>query len=136
MGMKHYRIYIQPDAANPLERAQAIPEGFSFFAFIFHVFWALYHRLWLFFVVIVLVLGLLGVLRVRGFAPDMLIALELVFYWLVGLEARDQHADALERQGYEFCGDVLAANEEQALQRWWDHQGVTRHSGAAMPASL
>lgn len=121
--MKIYTVHVKPSAddAYPLERqagAIFVPEGFSIWAFLFQVLWALYHRLWLvallMFVALVVVNAVIGYAGLSGgsaFLVQFLVAL------LIGAEAQNLRRWTLKRRGYELravvAGDVVADAEHR-----------------------
>ncbi len=122
--MKLYTVHEPPYGGGELE---LIPEGFSWFAFLFSVIWALWHRLWL------EALGFMGLTLALNLIMAVIDAGEPVraFSWLalhvlIGFEARDLRRAALARRGWRALGVVGGADREAAERRFLDLRDLGR----------
>ena len=103
-----------------------VKDGFSWPAFFFTGIWALWHRLWLF-ALIVFASGF-----AVGFASDFLdldpltdAAVGLAWAVLVGYEANDARRRALARRDFDLKDIVLGQNLTQAEHRFFlKHQHI------------
>ena len=43
---KIFTVYEKPEAAEPADRMLLLRDGFSYWAFVFGIFWLLMHRMW------------------------------------------------------------------------------------------
>lgn len=120
--MKVFAVYIKPKDANPMETATFVEEGFSFSAFVFNMFWAIYHRAWLAALVIFAVINVLSYLEIKQIlSQEGVMALNIGLLLVVGFEASDWYQTALKRRGYILMDIVTGRNEEQAQQRFFDY---------------
>lgn len=123
--MKIYSVHVNPRSEKPLEDAVFVPEGFSIAAFIFNVFWALYHRLWLvalLFLVLMVASTLTG--KLLGLHPSSQFVLDLGTRLLLGMIAYDSWRASLERKGWITTDIIVAGNLLEATHRFYD-----RHAG-------
>ena len=107
------------DASVDPERLAFVRDGFHFWAFLLAPLWLLWHRLWIAFVLWVVLIGAAEIgLRyagVRGFAHVAVLAL---IGLLVGLEAPSLRRWTLALQGWKNIGIVVADNLESAERRF------------------
>ena len=119
--MRIYLVHVTPNT-DPV----FLKDGFSFMAFIFSGFWALWHRMWL---VSALIFGgwvLLEILLTFIVALNELrLVMTVSFSIIIGFGAHDWLSSSLLRRGYSLDGLVAAPTLEAALRRWFD-----RHSFA------
>lgn len=96
--MTIYTVHRRPGEAA--DRARFVPDGFSFGAFVFTVFWAAWHRMWL---VAALLLAIFAAIAVAGYGlglPDIVVTLiNLAVALIFGFEARDLQRRALSAVG-------------------------------------
>jgi hypothetical protein len=123
--MEVYTVHVKAGADGLIDdnaRAAAVfvPEGFSFWAFLFQPFWALWHRLWLVAAGILLGLILLGAI-VDGMqlGAEAGFVIQILFAILVGAEAQNLRRWTLRRRGYEMRGVVAGEDLEQAERRYF-----------------
>lgn len=118
---KLYSVHINPSAPRPYETAEFVPEGFSFWAFVFGVMWALYHRLWvLAFILLCLNIALSGMAETMGFSMLSISVLQLGLQLMVGFQANDARRIALTKRGYIVADMVAAHTLLHAEQRFYD----------------
>ncbi|WP_336485458.1 DUF2628 domain-containing protein [Methylobacterium nigriterrae] len=125
--MRSYTLHLPRDArpgeAYELDRAQLVPDGFSWAAFAFTVLWFLYHRLWL--ATLGVLVGLIAVAvagRLLGLSPFMGFLVTLLVSVLIGLEASSLRRWTLARGGRPVRDAVVARDaaeaEAKAMARW------------------
>jgi hypothetical protein len=114
----------------PLRRSAVAPEperyvfvrdGFSFWAFLFGPLWMLRHRMWMVFVlyvVISLVLG--GLVAVMGASDALIFATGLLISLWVGLEAATLRRFTLRHRGFTEAGVISGEDREAAERRFFD----------------
>ncbi len=119
--MRHYTVHLRrhgPDADSDLV---LIKEGFCWPAFFLGPLWALWHRLWLAALVLLVAdLGLSGtalLLRLDGLSQG---AVAVGFVAIVGFVANDLRRRRLERRHYALAAVVSAAGREAAEWRFLD----------------
>ncbi|GJD93042.1 DUF2628 domain-containing protein [Methylobacterium iners] len=127
--MRTYTLHLPKGAlageAYGLDRAELVPDGFSWRAFAFGPLWFLYHRLW------IAALGVLALLlaaavlgRFLGLNPLAGTAISLLLQVLIGLEASSLRRWTYARRGRPARDAVVAASpieaERKALTRWLD----------------
>ena len=103
-----------------LAAARAVKEGFSWPAFFFSVLWALWHRLWLVALVLVLIEIAFG-LAAEAFAVDPIVqlAVSLGLALIVGWIGNDLIRARCERKGLAFAGVAMAETNDDALRRFF-----------------
>jgi hypothetical protein len=112
-----------------------VPEGFSFGAFLFQELWALYHRLWLVALAMLVVVYGGFTLLVMWLDPELgfQIALDLIIALLIGAEARNIWRWDLTRRGYRMEGVVMGESLEDAERRYFEEtcfDGMSHSIGA------
>jgi hypothetical protein len=125
--LKLYSVHLRAWSAAPDRDAVFVREGFCWTAFIFSVFWALSHRMW------VVALGLTAAIAGLAAIDDVLDldplfseALGLALSVWIGFEANDWRRAALKRQGYLDAGIVVAPAIELAEHRFFERQSHDR----------
>ena len=123
--MSIYAVY-----APPLKRGQSAPDPerflfvrdrFSFWAFLVPPLWMLRHRLWLAFILYLIVIVALELaLGAVGASRTMMIAGAVLLSLLVGLEAATLRRRALARRGWSSVGIVVGDDIDAAERRFFD----------------
>lgn len=135
--MKIYTVHLDAKHPQAIDKAVFMKEGFSFYAFLFHFFWLLYHRVWVKGGIVFAVFLLFSVLEMRGIIPPEHSAiLQLGLQVYVGFLASDWRRRALEKTGYSFAGVSSGRDEIDAQQRFFDrytHVPAVGAYGAAVP---
>ena len=120
--MRIYLVHVAPNI-DPV----FLKDGFSFTAFVFSGFWALWHRMWL---VSALIFGgwlLLEVfLTFVGVLNELRFVITIGFSAIIGSGAHDWLSSSLLRRGYSLDGLVAAPRLDAALRRWFDQHGFAR----------
>lgn len=120
-GPKLYTVHIDPENPPPHGDAVFVREGFNIFAFLFVVFWALYHRLWL---VAVVLIGLQALFI--GLAEQHVLSMisANIFYMAVqvlfGFHANDLRCDKLKKRGYILADVTTGESQLRAEQRFFE----------------
>jgi hypothetical protein len=97
-----------------------VKDGFSWPAFFFTVIWALWHRMWLFALIVIasgVAIGLVSDLL--GLDPFTDAAIGLAWSILIGFEANDARRRTLARRDYDVEDVVLGLNLAQAEHRFF-----------------
>ncbi|MEE8332835.1 MAG: DUF2628 domain-containing protein [Alphaproteobacteria bacterium] len=123
--MRVYTVYRSPGPVAGDEPI-LIREGFSWAAFLFTGFWALWHGLWLVALALFAAEVALGVaLEFAGVGDVTRAAAAFGIAFLIGCGAHDWRRSGLVRQGATFEGLVAANGIDAALRRWSDlHPGA------------
>ena len=133
--MAVYTVHEPPrrddDALAHTERFVFVRDGFSWPAFLFAPLWMLRYRLWLAFIVYLLVALALGAAtRVLG-AGDWVLAISLLVSLLVGFEASTLRRYGLARRRWNTLGIVVGDDLESAERRFFDAWAAGRVSRPA-----
>jgi Protein of unknown function (DUF2628) len=121
--------------ADP-ERFDFVRDGFSFWAFLLTPIWMLWRRLWLVFVMYLLVMaGLQIVLDTIGATASARVTVMLLASLLVGLEAATLRRFTLARRHWTNVGIVVGDDLESAERRFFDAWSRDDWAGANRPAS-
>lgn len=97
-----------------------VKEGFCWPAFVFGVFWALWHRMWI--AALLLAVFMLALAATDGMAGAGALAaviVEVAVSLLIGFEANDWRRRALARHGFEEVGVVCGRREADAEMRFF-----------------
>lgn len=117
--MATYVVMAPPDAraADPVERAVFIRDGFAWLGFLVPAPWLLWHRLWIEAgLTIVALVGLTAAAETAGVAwVGPLFSLLISIF--VGLEGQALRVSALARRGWRDLGVVDAINQVEAETR-------------------
>lgn len=98
-----------------------VKEGFCWPACLFDAVWALYHRAWLAFLVLVSVLCIVeGLGHWYAVSGPVLVLLTASWRILVGFHANDWRRSLLERRGFKMLGVVTGTDGVSALRRFLD----------------
>jgi hypothetical protein len=131
-----YSVHLNPREARPYESPVFVPEGFNFYAFFFHIFWALYHRIWL---PAFIIFGLLVCVQLASTFADLsrtsTFILDLGIRLMIGMAANDLRRDTLEKRGWVISDVVIADSLLDAERRYYDrHLGHIAASLRPVPA--
>jgi hypothetical protein len=140
--MSIYTVHEPPlragTAAPEPERYVFVRDGFSFWALLFGPLWMLRHRMWLAFVLYVVVtLGLEGLVAVAGASDAVVAAIGLLISLWVGLEAATLRRFTLRRRGWRDVGVISGEDREAAERRFFDawlQQGAQTSGSRAIPS--
>lgn len=119
--MRIYTVHIAPQKKNPYENPVFVEERFNLYAFLFHICWALYHRLWLVsFAVLMVLVGISLMEYKEMISPIGGTALQFAFYILLGYHANDLRRSKLKKQGHLVVDIVTGPSLVEAEQRFFD----------------
>jgi len=119
--MKLYTIHLRPE--DGLQKKPVfVREGFNFYAFLFAGLWALYQRLWVIFIFILLFNIAVGyALQTHILLKPSALVIQLGFNLLVGYLGNDWVRARLNRKGYLLAdvsaGDSLLRAEQRYFER-------------------
>ena len=118
--MRLFTVHIDPLSAADDRGAVILREGFCWPAAIFSVFWALYHGLWDWALLLVGVgLSLSAAVAFSGLDPVSAGVVEAGFAALGVMTSTDWRRWVLERRGYRLDGIVSGADLDAAEQRYF-----------------
>ncbi|KQP61451.1 DUF2628 domain-containing protein [Methylobacterium sp. Leaf108] len=123
-----------------IDRAQVVPDGFSWPAFAYGPLWFLYHRLWVAaLLVTVLLVGAVVLGQILNLRPVAGAAVALLMQLLIGLEASSLRRWTYARQGRPVRDAVVAGSAEEAeikvVGRWLDPARAARPPAAPFPSA-
>jgi len=124
IAMRLYTVHIRRTAREQDREAVLVREGFSWGAFLFTVLWALWHRLWLAAILLLLAALAIGVaVELAGLdsLTETVLMLALALY--AGFAGNDWRRARLLRRGYEEAAAVAAADLVEAERRYFDRSG-------------
>ncbi len=111
--MAIYQVFIPPGGST--EKARFVRDGFSMPAFLFTLFWTLWHRMWLVAALLLAVFAGLSIAASRfGLDPALASVIQAAIALLLGLEAANLRSFALRRAGHAPAGLVEASTLESA----------------------
>lgn len=119
--MRVYTIHLPPPYSGRDRDPEVIREGFSFWAFLLTFLWALFNRMFL--IALALVLGLaalgvaLGALQVNPLAEGVITLAAAIW---IGCSANDWRRAHLARKGWKEAAVVAAPDANAALRRYAD----------------
>ena len=102
-----------------------VPDRFSWFAALLPPVFALVHRLWLELIVYVAIVVVLSSAAL-WIGDDASFWIYVVFAVWIGFEAASIRRSALQRQGWSYRTDVVAAADDLAELEWLKRQGAGR----------
>jgi hypothetical protein len=123
--MAVYTVYEPPLKADQLqpdpERFVFVRDGFSFWAFLLAPFWMLWRRLWIVFVLyLIVVAGLQIILTMVNASTTVMVIASVLLSLLVGLEAATLRRFTLARRRWTNVGIVVGDDLESAERRFYD----------------
>jgi hypothetical protein len=111
--MRHYTVHGRSNATPDYIRF--VKDGFNWPAFFVPVVWLIVKRQWLWLVLYLLALALIGAVVTAGNLTDDVFALVLAALSLfLGLEANDIYRRSLARRGFSSLGPAAGADLEAA----------------------
>jgi Protein of unknown function (DUF2628) len=123
--MSVYTVYAPPlkrgrSAPDP-ERFVFVRDRFSFWAFLLPPLWMLRHRLWLAFILyLIVIVAVEFALGAIGASRGMMTTAAVLLSLLVGLEAASLRRRAFARRGWSSVGIVVGDDLESAERRFFD----------------
>jgi hypothetical protein len=131
--MPAYTVFEPPPrkrgVADPGDRFVFVRDGFSFGAFLLGGLWMLWRRLWLVFIIYVIVIAALeyGLVRL-GLGAGARATVNLLVALLIGMEAATLRRWTLMRRGWRDAGVVIANDLELAERRFFDTKAARKPS--------
>lgn len=111
--MKHYTVHIRP--GDEPDEVTFVKDGFNWPAFFVPVVWLIVKRQWLWLVLYLLTLALIGAAVAAGnLTGDVAALASAALSLLVGLEANDIYRRSLARRGFSFLGPAAGSDLEEA----------------------
>lgn len=126
MAAKFYTVHFSPFGAGPDRDARFVKDGFSWAAFVFGPFWALYHRLWfaaLMLVAALAALAIVGEYFVLDPAADAVIGIAISL--LIGFEGPELLRKKLAVRGMPERGIASGRNLAEAERDWFRRRHPT-----------
>lgn len=122
--MRIYMVHLAGNTSASDAEPVLVKEGFSYLAFLFSGFWALWHRMWLVAATIFSIWIILGVIfELFHVSQVFQITVTLAASIIIGFSANDWRSASLSRRGYNFSGLVAGTRSDAALRRWYDLHG-------------
>jgi Protein of unknown function (DUF2628) len=113
--MRVFHIHAKPQDRN-FEDAIFVPEKFSWPAFFFTAFWALWKRMWIVAALVIAVSLLAGVV-----SPVLGIVMPIGISLVMGFSGNEFYRWSLGRRGYVDMGSIPANSLEEAeIRFYWD----------------
>ena len=117
--MRIYSVHIRRHGLDPDYDFAVVKEGFSWPAFLFNIFWALWHRLWLVAVVLFVTPFVVAIAsNVIGLAPAGQAVLILGWLVIVGMTANDVRRYFLACNGFVDRGIANGKTMDDALCKY------------------
>ena len=118
--MRVYTVHVCGETLEPKDMV-LVRESFCWPAFLFDVFWALYHRTWSALLVLATALCVVGGIGYWQLISTPILLLVL-FGWriLVGFHGNDWRRTGLERRGFRMLDVVTGADDMSAARRFFD----------------
>ena len=117
-----------PDVAERADRLAFVKEGFSWPALLVPVLWAIYYRMWIEFIVLVLIYVALQVVFGADPQGQTLAAwASLAVGVLFAFEANDLRTLSLERRGYRLAG-VASGRDQTEAERLFFHSWLPQQA--------
>lgn len=132
--MRHYTVHARSDAGP--DDVRFVKDGFSWPAFFFPLVWLVLKGQWLWLVLYLLALALIGAVATAAHLTEGLVALQVMASsLLLGLEGNDIYRRSLARAGFSFLGPAagsdLEAAELQFFSAAWPAAGRVAVAGGA-----
>lgn len=121
--MRFYTVHTRPDVARTDPLATVfVKEGFSWFALVSPVLWAIYHRLWLVLLGVILATFAVGALAEAAGQGEPGAALAtFLLHLLIAFEANDLRRWTLTRNGHHLVAVAAGATLDDAERNFFLH---------------
>ncbi len=134
--MRIYTIHLPPPYTARAAEPVVIREGFSLWAFLFTGLWALFHRMWLIGVaVVVATVALALALAVFSVSDPAQLVVTLALDVWIGSVANDWRRFHLARKGWKEAAVIAAPDRDTALRRYLDLAAIERPPARLVPAA-
>jgi len=121
-----YEIYRHPSLSEE-DATVLVRQGFSVWAFLFHIGWLLYHRLWLEGALFAAIyVGVIAVASTYGMGELAIGVLQIALQFWLAVSASDMEGAALERRGY-VLNDVSSGESALEAERryYYTHEAFS-----------
>lgn len=119
--MHIYTVHVREGEIDSLDNIRFVREGFNIFAFLFTVFWALYHRCWLLALSLFAAnYALVALDQAQYLSEPSIGVIQLGINAVAGLVGNDYVRASLARRGYRLVDVVTGDNRVRAEQRYFD----------------
>ncbi|MFN7095094.1 MAG: DUF2628 domain-containing protein [Burkholderiales bacterium] len=119
--MNIFSVYLNPNKPDPMQSLIFVKEGFAWWALVVSIFWALYHRMWMAFLLLMVMETIFATIEVKMLASQPLVeVLRIGVYVLFASIAKDWYQHVLKKRGYLLVDIVVGKNEEAAELRFLD----------------
>lgn len=116
-----YTVHVPKGYAPRQDEAEFIREGFNFWAFLFTLFWALYHRMWVIAIFLLSIMIFIGTLGNSGYInPPSVWLINLGIQLVVGFMGNDWLRAKYNERGYVFTDIVVGDTALKAKQRFYE----------------
>lgn len=110
--MKLYRALVKFDKNNKIENIVVVDDGFSWKALFFNPLWFLFHRMWIEFILFLLIFFCFSVFSRFGYYN---IFMEISLIFMIALNSKTWYVDFLTKhKEYCFVGTVFGLNAVEA----------------------
>lgn len=117
--MKLYNVLTLNNKEGKTEDILFLKEGFSWLAFIFSIFWFLYHKMWKESFALFIIAGAFAFFEESQILfGDSKFIVEILLDFIIALNANHWFCESLVKKGYKFEGVVFAKNPAQARLRY------------------
>ena len=111
--MKLYNIFVKNNQENNIEDIKPVKDGFSYYAFLFTIFWFLHKKMFKETLYIILIYSL-AIMLISSFFESSRLAFEISFALLIGINANYLLEKSLQKKGYKFAGAQFGSDEQEA----------------------
>lgn len=117
--MKLYNVLTLNNKEGKTQDVLFLKDGFSWLAFIFNIFWFLYHKMWKESFALFLIAGVFVVLEeAKIIYGDAKLIIEILLHFIIALNAYHWLGENLVKKGYQFQGVIFAKDAAQARLRY------------------
>lgn len=117
--MKLYNVLTLNNKEGKTEDILFLKEGFSWLAFIFSIFWFLYHKMWKESFALFIIAGAFAFFEESQILfGDSKFIVEILLDFIIALNANHWFCESLVKKGYKFEGVIFAKNPAQARLRY------------------
>jgi len=121
MKTAFYHLFANPHFKAIEQRIVPVRQGFSFFAFIFHGMWLLYHRVWFwgfFYLILMAIITTIGVINPL-IATQMAVLRFIIMIW-VGFEGANLRGKSLIDKNYHLADITVASDPLLAEAKFYE----------------
>lgn len=111
--MNIYCVY--SDSEKNQDELLIVKQGFSIFASVFNVVWAIYHKMWL----LVLIVGVMGIIAFPLEKMQLYYIFDIAILFIFGFFADDFRNYYAKKKGYILSDIVIADSDEEAELKYY-----------------